>query len=626
MASSFAATLQGGGHLTPRERLHLDLITIEGRPMSTLQLTVDRPQRRAGERTARGPLSLIALAAVLVSLPSTENVLHGQVQSPVTSDGQVASTDYFTSSDLCSMCHSNAPQATALRDRRKRPVGPYDLWRTSMMANSSADPIWRAVVAAEVAAMPSRKVDIEAKCLRCHTPMASLEADLAETLPNRAQFLHGKSTLAKLAADGVSCTVCHQFPPEGLGKDESFSGHFQIGDQGRIFGPHAQPFSMPMYRHTGYLPTQSNQVRKSALCAACHTLFTDALSEDGSATGHTLLEQGPYVEWQNSEFNDESEGPTEHTASCQHCHVSTTDVDGQPIKTRIARNPHGWDFPPVDPRQPFGRHAFTGGNTLAPALLRLQLGKQLSKADVAAFDATIQNARRMLRKETAEIAIQKIERHDRQLLVTVSVSNLAGHKLPTAYPSRRVWIRLIARDASAQVVFASGGFDRRGRIVDQAGQLLPSEQAGGPVQPHLTEIVAPNQVQIYQSVMENAQGQVTYSLLQGARYQKDNRLLPRGWKSDHPRGSVTAPVGTSTDRDFTAGSDRALFRIDAPAERGPYRIDVALYYQVLGARYAAELFTHDVPEIKVLRKLYNQVQPQPELLNSARAESPAASQ
>ncbi len=83
----------------------------------------------------------------------------------------------------------------------------------------------------------------------------------------------------------------------------------------------------------------------------------------------------------------------------------------------------------------------------------------------------------MLRKETAEIAIQKIERHDRQLLVTVSVSNLTGHKLPTAYPSRRVWIRLIARDASGQVVFESGGFDRRGRIVDQAGRPLPSEQA-----------------------------------------------------------------------------------------------------------------------------------------------------
>ena len=437
--------------------------------MPTSQLSIDDSKRRAHDRMARRPFRWIALAAVLVRVASVVGVLHAQVQCPVTTDEQVASTDYFVSSGLCLMCHSNAPQATALRDGHKRPVGPYDLWRTSMMANSSADPIWRAVVAAEVASTPSRKAEIEAKCLRCHTPMASVQAEWDATSPSRAQFLHGNSTLARLAADGVSCTVCHQIPPEGLGEDESFSGHFQIGDQGRIFGPHARPFSMPMYRHTGYMPTQSNHVRKSALCAACHTLYTDALSQDGSATGHTLLEQGPYVEWQNSQFNDETEGPNEHAASCQHCHAPTTDVDGNPIKTRIARNPHGGDFPPVSPRQPFGRHVFTGGNTLAPELLRRQLGKRLSQADAAALDATIESARQMLRKKTAEIAIQKVERRDRQLQVTVSVSNLTGHKLPTAYPSRRVWIRLIARDASGQVVFESGGFDRHGRIVDSDG-------------------------------------------------------------------------------------------------------------------------------------------------------------
>ena len=354
--------------------------------MPTSQLSMDDSKRRAHDRMARRPFRWIALAAVLVCVASVAGVLHAQVECPVTTDEQVASTDYFVSSGLCLMCHSNAPQATALRDGHKRPVGPYDLWRTSMMANSSADPIWRAVVAAEVASTPSRKAEIEAKCLRCHTPMASVQAEWDATSPSRAQFLHGNSTLARLAADGVSCTVCHQIPAEGLGKDERFSGFFQIGEQGRIFGPHARPFSMPMYRHTGYMPTQSNHVRKSALCAACHTLYTDALSQDGSATGHTLLEQGPCVEWQNSQFNDESVGANEHAASCQDCHTPTTDVDGNPITTRIARNPHGGGFPPVSPRQPFGRHVFTGGNTLAPELLRRQLGTSYRRPIPQLFD------------------------------------------------------------------------------------------------------------------------------------------------------------------------------------------------------------------------------------------------
>ena len=541
--------------------------------------------------------------------------LHAQVESPAMAGRDSASTDYFMTSEVCSMCHSTATSAKALKDAEGRSIGPHDLWRTSMMANASVDPFWRAVVAAEVAATPSRKAEIEAKCLRCHTPMASVEAEIAGTAPSRSRFLHGKSTLARLASDGVSCTVCHQIPSDGVGKDESFSGHFRIGYDGEIFGPHARPFSMPMYRHTGYRATESSHVRESALCAACHTLFTDTLAPDGSPTGHTLLEQGPYVEWQNSQFNDESKNPGKHAASCQDCHVPTEDVDGSPIKTRIARNPHGWDFPPVSPRSPFGRHVFTGGNTLVPSILRNEVAAAGSETAAAAFDAKIRETRHRLRKETARIEIVKAERQDEQLVIAVEVSNMAGHKLPTAYPSRRVWVRLQVRDAAGEVVFASGEFDRRGRIVDGEGRILASEQVAGPVAPHRTQIDSPDQVQIYEAVMEDADGQVTYSLLRGARYHKDDRLLPLGWKSDHPRATVTASVGTAEDRDFTAGSDTVLYVIDAPSERGPYQIDATLHYQVLGSRYLAELFTNDVPEMRVFRKLYNTASPRPELLH-----------
>ena len=73
------------------------------------------------------------------------------------------------------------------------------------------------------------------------------------------------------------------------------------------------------------------------------------------------------------------------------------------------------------------------------------------------------------------------------------------------------------------------------------------------------------------------------------------------------RRVITAPVGTQTDSDSAAGSDTVVFRIDAPADQGPYQVDVRLYYQVLEARYAAELFTRDVPEMKLLRTRYNEV-------------------
>jgi hypothetical protein len=227
----------------------------------------------------------------------------------------------------------------------------------------------------------------------------------------------------------------------------------------------------------------------------------------------------------------------------------------------------------------------------------------------------IQETSRMLRKQTARIKIVEAERQGEQLSIAVQVLNLTGHKLPTAYPSRRVWVRLVVHDAAGQVVFASGEFDRGGRIVDGNGRVLASERAGGPILPHFSNIDSPNQVQIYEAVMEDADGEATFSLLRGARYHKDDRLLPLGWKSDHPRGAVTAPVGTVEDRDFTTGSDTVLYVVDALAKRGPYRIEASLHYQVLGSRYAAELFTHKVPEMKKVRKLYEAASPHPKSLD-----------
>jgi hypothetical protein len=482
-----------------------------------------------------------------------------------------------------------------------------------MMANSSVDPLWRAVMAAEVAATPTRRAEIEAKCLRCHAPMAAIEAELSGTAANRRRFLQAEDTLAHLAADGVSCTLCHQLPGDRLGRDETFSGRLQIGMEGQIFGPHARPFAMPMYRHTGYVPTHGPHTRKSAWCASCHTLVTEALQPDGTATGHMLLEQGPYLEWQNSQFNDESAMPGGRTASCQDCHVPTSDREGHPIRTRIARNPHGFDFPPIGERQPFGRHVFTGGNTLLLSILQAE-----SEPPAAAgYRAAIDETRHFLRERTARVELVRARFHEQRLLVEVAVTNLAGHKLPTAYPSRRVWIRLRVRDAADRVLFASGEFDDRGRMVDDAGNVLLTERAGGPVMPHRSTIAGPDEVPIYEAIMEDAQGDVTYGLLRGARYRKDNRLLPRGWRPDHARGPATQPAGIGEDADFRAGSDNVVYLLDIPPAAGPMRVEATLYFQALGARYAAELFTHDGPEMQAFHRRYEQADARPEVLDQA---------
>ena len=302
----------------------------------------------------------------------------------------------FLESVYCAVCHANSSRASAMRDGRDRGIAPYDLWCGTSMANASRDPFWRTVLSSEVASTPSQKALIEEKCTRCHAPMAgpAPQSPAGQVLA----YLNDDDERSWLGLDGVSCTVCHQIQEAGLGTEASFTGHFKIGAQGPIFGPHADPFAMPMQRHTGYTPTLGKHVLRSALCATCHTLDTAALNQDGTATGHRLHEQSPYREWLVSNYNDEGGRIGPDSKSCQACHMPTTDVDGNPIRTRIAHNPGGRDFPFLRPRVPFGRHTFYGGNTFLARLLRENDEVLDMKAPRSALTERIDATQAFLRK------------------------------------------------------------------------------------------------------------------------------------------------------------------------------------------------------------------------------------
>ena len=106
--------------------------------------------------------------------PNTEiQMHHNEPVSPTSFETDNSANPHFLDSKNCALCHSNSDRAIAMRDRKNRPIAPYDLWQASMMANSSRDPYWRAVLSAEVVATPSKKALIEEKCTRCHAPMAA---------------------------------------------------------------------------------------------------------------------------------------------------------------------------------------------------------------------------------------------------------------------------------------------------------------------------------------------------------------------------------------------------------------------------------------------------------------------
>jgi hypothetical protein len=521
----------------------------------------------------------------------------------------------FSTALNCADCHSNDPQTDAMRDSSGDSIGMYDLWGASMMANSARDPFWRGMVAHEVEATPAAKEAIEDKCMNCHAPQAYTAAHAAGNTA-KIEMLHDSDARALLGLDGVSCTTCHKIEPDNFGQEESFSGGFVINPDQIAYGPFANPFSNPMINRSGFEPVQSNHVLESEMCATCHNLTTDALTAQGHPTGDKFAEQAPYSEWLNSAYNTDG-GAT--PASCQSCHVPQTDGEGNSISTEIARRPPGGTFPPTSARQPVGRHLFIGGNTLVPGILRDHADALQPQASAGQFDALIAKVRDQLRNRTATVSIKSLQKTGDGLSFRVALENLAGHKFPTSFPSRRAWLHVTVRDAQGNAVFESGAWDTRGRILGGDGEVLAIEAVDGPIEPHHDQIDSADQVQIYEPVMADPDGNPTYVLLRAAKYYKDNRLLPKGWSSTFVDIDRVAPVGVGSDSTYLAGTDEVTYTVAVDDTTDAFTVEAELVYQVLGARFAAEIFESEANPTRVFEQYYDQADVTPELIGRAEA-------
>jgi hypothetical protein len=560
--------------------------------------------------------ALLSTAALAFSAAAT--LASGAAQNSGPQDGDPPGASVQLSSS-CARCHSAAPAASALRDADGETVAPYDLWRGTMMANSALDPLWRAVVSVEVAATPSARTAIESKCLSCHAPMADQVGIEVPEGASPIAVLHDEGMLGDLARDGVSCTICHGITPDRLGTAASFSAGFVLDPWSRLYGPHEEPFQNPMNRATGFFPTHGAHILDSTLCGSCHTLETNALRPDGTPTGHVLLEQAPYIEWRNSIFDTERAEPGPAAANCQTCHVPTTNADGSPIETPIARNPGGRDFPFTTPRRPVGRHVFVGGNTLVLGLFE-EHGEALgATAPSEAFAATRAATFEQLQERTAAVEIVRTEQQGDTLTVVARVLNRTGHKLPTAHPTRRVFLRATVTGADGATLFASGATDDAGRLVDTDGAVLPSEVAGGPIAPHRDRVRAPNEVVEYRAVMADEHGAPTHLLMRGATWLADTRLLPRGWSVEHPDSDRTRPIGTNDDANFSAGEDTVTYEIDLLG-RSAAAVEVELCYQTLAPRWADEMRRYDTPEVAHFMHMYEGADRAPVVLAATRVE------
>ena len=482
---------------------------------------------------------------------------------------------YFSASGVCTACHQN------MEDDSGSDVSIDAFWRSSMMANSARDPFWQASVRNETSSRPEAAAEIEDTCATCHMPMASytegVEGVQSEIFGSG--FADSDHALHDLAMDGVSCTLCHQVLEEGLGFQSSYNGGFEVDLEiqtgSRVaYGPYSveEPHLVSMQESSGYVPAQGLHLGDSELCGTCHTYFV----------GSSFPLQTTYFEW----FYSDHRG----VQTCQDCHMPEA-VGGVRIATES-------EFP----RSPFAEHALVGGNAYMLELLKTFVDELDLTASAEQFEVTRQRTVEQLRNQTIELEFEEMHLSGGRLTADIRLKNLAGHKFPSGFPSRRAWIRFVIEDSSGQIVFESGGTDAVGKIIHNNGDDDPTI-----FEPHYLAIVQPEQVQIYESIMANANGEITTELMGAAEYLKDNRIMPAGQdkfgavESIQPRGKAAG------DEDFQGGVDEIQYAIDLREESGPFTIIVEVLYQSIAHSWIEAMRELGLDEVEQFLRLYDAV-------------------
>ena len=489
-------------------------------------------------------------------------------------------TEHFSGSGNCVDCHDG------ITDSLDEDVSIVQDWSASMKANAARDPYWLAKVASELKRNAHLADVINDKCTKCHAPMANYESDGKLAILGDKGVLDPSHPMHDAAMDGVSCTYCHQIE-EGaeLGTLEGFSGQVDISDDKVAYGQYSDPLQQPMINRVGYTPLEGDHISGSELCATCHNLKTPFVDANGNLASSTpeseFPEQMPYTEWENSIYSDSGSNPK----SCQNCHMPVT-------SSRISTRP---DTLPV--RDDFAKHRFSGANTVMLTLMRDNAA--VLGVDKANIDANISRSRAML-KSAVKLEILSAEVEDGEAVVRLRLTNTSGHKTPTSYPSRRMWLHLKATDSNGETVFESGR-------INPDGSINGADNDGDPesVESHHDLITTADQVQIYEAVMGDTDSNVTFTLLRAARYLKDNRLTPPGYDKNRVPLDIAVQGQAGNDANFNQGSDEITYRFTHTGA-DDLNVEVNLNYQSITHGALMDLYRDgDTPEVASFRSMYD---------------------
>lgn len=342
----------------------------------------------------------------------------------------------------------------------------WDTWSGSAMGHAARDPLFHAALVEAELDHPG----VGDFCLRCHAPRAWLEGRCMPTDGSALEDTDG----------GIGCSACHRMLPNPWVRNAQYI----IADDSTIRGPYGNS-------QAPHDKVRSDWISDSRLCGTCHDVFTPGVrrrTPTGALTPYGFGEQTTYSEWAASAFATEGEG-------CKDCHMRE---ETGPIAKEEA------------PRTDRSHHGLAGSNVFlleAIEFLEPQLGLSTQLAfGRARIMAVLQSA------ATVELtAPAGLVDRGAPLPLTVRVTNLSGHKLPTGYPEgRRVWVALTIPSLGIEL----GAFDTA---------------TGEPVDPPA----------LYRVVQGRAGVGPGHHLALNDTVFEDSRIPPRGFVPT----ATTAPVG-----------------------------------------------------------------------------------
>ena len=601
--------------------------------------------------TGRLPSSIFANVKTMQTVPIPCMVPESQDQAtakPAAFRG-IGTPSQFVTSDQCAGCHDANDLVSFPTNMFYTPPGEtipvnlsqYGEWRYSMMGLSGRDPIFFAQLDTESTVHSNLKgkrnapAFIQDTCLSCHGVMGQRQYHLDKgnapnTLFTRDQLNDPKSRYGALARDGVSCTVCHHIADKDLDDPSTYTGKFKVGPANEIYGPYPSGTTdakvgnnvirRPMINALGITPVYGAQTTRANLCESCHTIVLPIYDANGNpvmegGVPKTDFEQTTYFEWLNSSFVNQP---------CQECHMPDN-YKGAKLAFKVA-NIEDSTFPRfpeigdpaidgsttlpasnliVQTRTEYPRHQLLGVNVFALDMFdqfRTQLGMYMFDSwlpldlapEVSEQRNAVDSAVTQAQTSTAEVTFDSVTKSAGQLVADVRIQNLAGHNLPSGVSFRRAFLDLQVLDAQGSILWESGGTNADGVITDTAGHPLVTEFFSPTQQTYQRHfwtgnpIMRDDQVQIYEELIRDPQGQFTTSFLSLDDKVKDNRLQPLGRSSSGPNAGITAPVGTGEDPNYQNGCGCSVVRYQLALTGGlanAAKVQATLFYQSIPPYY-----------------------------------------